>query len=223
MKYLVIGFSFLLFLLSACSSAPDQQTTEELVKNNSGFLSRYDDLKEVEVEDDSRVMRFLSPELKSRGYTNIMVDPISYHPAPPVGDEISREILTDVSNYANQVIVSAIEKSASIATEPSGKSLRLKAAITELNIVDKELTGWQYIPISFLITAASDGLDNMIVKLTVEAEFVDSMSGESLGRVTKTGFGGVLDDDKTQLTLEEVKPLLDKWQKTMEENLKSQL
>jgi hypothetical protein len=90
----------------------------------------------------------------------------------------------------------------------------MRAAITGAKDEKAALAPYEYIPIAFVITTAREAAGVRAKDATVyaEAEMLDSVSGEWLGGVVKKGTGEAVTGGKSgQMTLEEVKPLLDKW------------
>lgn len=208
----------LALFLSACASTDKPDSPEQKVQY-SGFLSNYETLKDHEVKDDSIVKRDISPELKSGKYSKLLIEPVIFYPAPTPNENVSQEMFDSISSYATQVITASADKSGALTTTADGNTLRIKTAITELNVVDKKLRALQYIPIAFLVTAASGKLNDMTVKFTLEVEIEDAATGKSLGRIMKSGFGETLANKEAKVTLEEIKPLLDNWSKTMDKSL----
>mgnify|MGYP005813367223 CR=1 FL=1 len=205
-------FVSVILLLTACTTSPEKQF-------HSGYLSDYTVLKTVDVDDDSELQRFISDKIKTRGYTQVMLDPISYYPAPQVTDTKSSEALADISHYINKTFTNAIASKVSLVSNPGKKTLRIKMAITAVDVVDKELKGIDYIPIAFLFNAAKGGLNDMDVKFQIETEVVDALSGEVLASAVKTGVGVPLDNEESQLKLDNLKPLIDSWSKTLVKTL----
>ncbi|WP_281557395.1 DUF3313 domain-containing protein [Thalassomonas sp. RHCl1] len=213
----------LILLLLGCGSTGTEQSQTAQNNQFSGFLSDYSLLKPVDVHDDSQLQRFISKQVKARGYSKVLLDPISYYPAPPATDTISKKVLTEISQYFNRRFRQAIAKNIQVVNEPGEKTLRMKMAITGVKVTDKSLAAYQYIPIAFLVTAASGGMSDVEVQLQVEAEVVDSLSGELMAAAVKSGKGATLDNDKTPLTLNKVKPLIDSWAKTMQKTMSDNL
>lgn len=208
-----------LLCLVACTSTPKDSPPAKEMTNYSGFLSDYSKLKKVDVGDDSDLMRYISSDIKARGYNKVMLDPVSYYPAPQATDTMSKAVLSEISNYFNQTFSRAAYSKVDLVNKPGINTLRIKMAITGVNIVDAELAAYQYIPIAFLVSAASGGLSEMTVKFQVEAEVVDSLTGEVLAAAVKSGVGEKLANDKTALTLENLKPLIDSWAQTMKKTM----
>ena len=62
---------------------------------------------------------------------------------------------------------------------------------------------------------AAVGARDQIVQLVVEGKATDSTTGKLVASAVYKGVGKDLDNDKTQLTLDDVKPVLDGWAKNM--------
>ncbi|WP_371376553.1 DUF3313 domain-containing protein [Thalassotalea aquiviva] len=222
------GLLSLSLALCACNPAAqqninnDQQSSSDKSQAYSGFLSSYKDLEEIKAEDNSLVKRYISPELKQRGYNKIMVDALQYFPAPKPNDSASRETLSAISEYTNDTFALAIRNTATLATEPGDRTIRLKVAITELNVVDKDSMDYRYLQTEFLSSEAVNEAAELIVKFTIEVEVLDSRSSETLARVVKTGFGESMKAGEP-ITLDKVKPLLDIWRETMQKSIVEQL
>ncbi len=209
--------------LGACSSTSTETAGDAPLNKHSGFLSDYSQLKFVDAGDDSQLTRYISKELKARNYTQVMFDPISYYPAPKTTDTVSKEVLGEISQYFNKTISTEIAKEMPVVNEAGEGTLRFKMAITGVQILDKELAVYQYVPIAFLINAAKGGLTDVEVHFQIEAEIVDSLTGEVMGSAVKSGVGETLANETTALTLESLKPLIDKWAKVMQNTIKQNL
>ena len=206
-----------ILLLVGCSSTPSSNIPEETEnKRYSGFLADYSHLTVVDSDDSDHVQRYVSPLLSTRGYTKLMLDPISFYPAPPVTDQASAETLTDIAKYANQYMFELLKDKDYFTTEPGENTLRLKIALTAVSMQDKELSAYQYIPIAFVANAVRGGLDDLEIALQVESETVDSLTGEPLMQSVRRGIAGTLDSTEAQLTVDTVKPLLERWSNTAE-------
>lgn len=144
----------------------------------------------------------------------ITIDPISFYPAPPVTDQISAETLKNISKYANQYMIGLLKDKDYFTTEPDENTLRLKIALTTVSLQNKSLSAYQYIPIAFVANAVRGGLNDLEVALQVESETVDSLTGEPLLQSVRRGVSGAVDNANVQLSVDNVKPLLERWAKT---------
>lgn len=221
MKYII--FVIALMLVSACSSTPDKAESKDWIASQSGFLSDYSKLKKVDVNDGSDLMRYISEQVKGGKYAKVMFDPVSYYPAPKKTSNITKQVLSDISSYFNNTFAKTALANVEVVNRPGPDTLRIKMAITSVNVEDSSLAVYQYIPIAFVITAASGGLSEMNVKFRMEAEVVDSLTGEVLAAAVKTGEGETLDNDKEMVTLAHLKPLIDSWAVTMQETMTKSL
>jgi len=213
----------LAFSISACSSTSSDNSHDKPLNNQSGFLSDYKQLKPVDVGDNSKLTRFISKQLKMRNYTKVMLDPVSYYPAPKASNNMPQQVLAEISQYFNKRISKAVAKEIIVVNNAGEGTLRIKMAITGVKIIDKELALYQYVPIAFVINAASGGLSDVEVHFQVEAEVVDSLTGEVMASAVKSGVGETLANENTTLTLDNLKPLIDKWAKVMRNTMKENL
>ena len=210
--------AFILICLTACT-ATEKDTNQAPKTNYSGFLSDYSQLKKVDVGDDSDLLRFFDRKIKENGYENIMLDPVTFYPAPKASETISNKALTNIGAYFNNTVLNVAKESGKLVETAGAKTMRVKMAITSIDVTDSKLSAYQYVPIAFLVTAASGGLSEMDVKFQIETELTDSLTGEVLGAAIKQGFGEKLDDSEQALTLDNVKPLIDNWATAMKSTL----
>ena len=66
-------------------------------------------------------------------------------------------------------------------------------------------------------------LSEVEVHFQIEAEIVDSLTGEVMASAIKSGVGETLVNDKTALTLANLKPLIDQWAASMKKTIKQKL
>lgn len=212
----------LVFFLVACTST-DNSPNGDVSSTQSGFLESYENLKPVKSNDDADLLRYIKPGLKQLGYKNIILEPIVFYPAPEPNKLITSESLNKISDYANQKFSAAIASSSNLVEQAGPNTARIKLAITSVEMSDKKLNALQYIPISFLITAASGRLNDMSAQLRIEAQVTDSQTGELLSQAVKSGVGETLDNDQSPLTLDKLSPLIDTWAETLQQTISSQL
>lgn len=203
-------------LLSACSTTNNKT---EMV--NAGFLSDYSQLKPVEMDDDSIVTKYRSTAIDGAKYDSIIIENIDFHPTLPQSNQIPVEVAQQIKQRINDEMHESFAKSYKLTDKPSDSTAILKVAITGLTIDDAELAAYQYIPISFLITAARGKLNDMSVKLQIDAELIDSQTGQVIAAFTKLDEGEVLENDEVQLSLKNLEPLLTRWFKSLDKALNS--
>jgi hypothetical protein len=197
---LLIGTLLASFTLAPAAVAKD---------NNSGFLGDYSKLKEVKDAAGDKVMRYVNPKLKPGAYQSILLDPTQYYPAPVATPQVPASTLTAISSYVDKALRDKLISKVSLATEPGPGILRLRLAITAEGSKTPSLKPYQYIPFAFIATEVMGR--GKVATIKIEAELVDSVSGERMGAAVRDGVGAKLANDKAALTLKDVQPLLDKW------------
>jgi hypothetical protein len=192
-------------LLASFSIAPTAFAKDA----NSGFLGDYSKLKEVKDAAGDKVMRYVNPKLKPGAYQSVLLDPTQYYPAPKATAQVPASTLTAVSNYVDKEMRAKLLSKLSIASEPGPGVLRLRLAITAEGSKTPNLKPYQYIPFAFIATEVIGR--GKVATIKIEAELVDSVSGELMGAAVRDGVGAKLANDKAVLELKDLQPLLDKW------------
>lgn len=196
-------------------------STAEEEKKYSGFLSNYDNLVEVPTGDDDLFKTsWVGDGLSSGKYSALMIDPIVYFPAPMTSEKVTSDVLSEVLSYTNSSIRQSAENTGKLVDKPGPGVARLRLAITGASIDDTGLTALQYLPIAFVASAATGNLDNLAAHLTVEAEVIDSVSGELLSTTVLVGVGKEVEDEEAVLTFDMVQPVIEKWNTAMVDGIK---
>lgn len=179
--------------------------------DDSGFLKDYSQLevKGDRLGVDRRV--WMSDKLTPQNYKNILMDPVAFYPQPQPSGQVTLGTLNDIRDYIDSGLRKAIEKTAPPAKAAGPGVVRLRVAITAAS-VDKGLKPYQLIPIAFLFTAAkrAGGTADYNIKLFVESEMTDSVTGEVLSQVVREAEGIEVKGDEP-LVLKLAQPQLDKW------------
>jgi len=169
----------------------------------TGFISDYSKLKSI---DDNKA-RFVSPNLAS--YKSFIIDPVQMKQVndPPV---LKPEERAEVANYFRESFVKVLKTNGYTVTNKAGVGVaRFRVAITDIH----ESTWWANVHPGSKLTGAGTG------GAAMEGEVIDSVTGEQLAAVVKSGKG-------SQFTLnigntaEDVENLIDQWAKEAEERLR---
>jgi hypothetical protein len=137
----------------------------------------------------------------------VLLDPIQYYPAPQPTEQVQTKTLNDIRNFMDNGLRKGIAARIPLATEPGPGVLRLRFAITAVGTEEAALKPYQYIPVAFLVTAATGRAVD--AKIAVEIEAVDSVTGERMGAAVREGRGAQLKGK--ELTLADVQAQLGKW------------
>ncbi len=208
-------------LLAACASQPSAKT-----EHYSGFLNNYSMLKPMKDVAGESVMGWVSPELTSGKYHAVILDPVEYYPPPKESKDVSSDTLSQILQYYDQQLHDKIGQQFPIVDKPGPGVARLRIAITAVGTENAPLKAYDYIPIALLVqgvkTAA--GKRTQDAQLNTEMEVIDSQSGKELGAVVKSAHGTEVEGmkegpekGKDMVTLDNVKPILDKWAETAAE------
>ncbi len=153
--------------LAACATRPSPTQT--------GFLSRYDQLKPI---DDHR-MRFVSDRLAE--YDSFMVDPVSFRTPP---EKLTVEQRAQVAEHFRARAIRMIEQRGLTVTDtPAGGVARISFAVTDI----ARSTWWKKVHPGMRLSGAGTG------GAAMEAEIVDSVTGEQLAAAVQSSFGTQLD------------------------------
>lgn len=183
----------------------------------SGFLKDYSQLKPAESATGASVKRWIDPNIKLDKYTQVYIEPSQLYPHPQATSVISTQTLQSITRYFDAALQRELGKDLTLAKAPGPNTVVVRAAITAVSTSTEGLKPYEIIPIALVAAAvntAAGGRDQN-VEIATEAAFLDGSSHKLLAQVVRKGSGKSLENDKTQLTLEDVKPVLDGWAKDM--------
>lgn len=179
----------------------------------SGFLRDYSRLKPAESESGAPVMRWIDPDMKIGQYTQVYIEPSQFYPKPQPSAVISAQMLQSITRYFDTALKREMGKDLTLAQGPGPNTIIVRPAITAVSTSTEGLKPYEVIPIALVAAAvntAAGGRDQT-VEIATEAAFLDADSNKVLAQVVRKGSGKPLENDKTQLTLDDVKPVLDGW------------
>jgi hypothetical protein len=171
----------------------------------TGFLSDYSKLK---AQSDTSY-RYIAPGNKLGKYSKFMIDPVVTHfyrgssaQIEQSERKLSEKELTELTNYMHDALVKAIEDRYDVVNRPGPGVARMKVAITNLK---KSGIVQNAIPIGKLVGTGLGGA-------TLEAEMIDSQSGEQLGAIVESQLGERLSLDGYS-TWGDARGIMDRWAK----------
>jgi hypothetical protein len=194
-------------LLAGCAS----QTTQP--SQYSGFLADYSQLKPATSASGVPVLRWVSPDYKAANYSSVYVEKPVFYPAPKPSEQVSQATLDQITGYLQQAIQRELSQRMKVVDTPTSDSLVLRSAITGVSTSAEGLKFYEVIPIALVAAAASTaaGTRDRNTDIYVELEAVDASNSQPLVRVVRKGHGLQLENDSTQLTLDDLKPVLNTW------------
>ncbi|HBZ93582.1 MAG TPA: DUF3313 domain-containing protein [Pseudomonas sp.] len=195
-------------LLTGCASQTTQPT------QFSGYLADYSQLQPATSATGAPVLRWISPQFSSERYTSVYVEKPSFYPAPAPSDQVSAQTLEQVRDYLHQALLRELTNARlRLVDTPSMDSLVLRSAITGVNVSTEGIKAYEVIPVALVIAAASTaaGTRDRDTEIFIELEALDARTSEPVLRVVRKGHGLALENSSSQLTLDDLKPVLDVW------------
>jgi hypothetical protein len=183
----------------------------------SGFLKDYSLLKPAESPSGAPVMRWIDPDLKPAAYTQVYIEPSQFYPKPQPTQVISAQTLQSITRYFDSALKRELGKNMTLAQGPGPNTLIVRPAITAVSTSTQGLKPYEVIPVALIAAAvntAAGGRDQN-VEIATEAAFLDAATNKVVAQVVRKGSGTALENEKTQLSLDDVKPVLDGWANDM--------
>ena len=186
-------------LLSACETTRQTRSTKV-----SGFLGDYSQLEEGGGE--TALMRYINPSADFKKYTKVWIDPIQvYAGSKSKLEKLPQEELQSLVNYLDAALREELKGDYRLVKTSGADVMRLRVAITEAKgskvVLD---TISSVLPPGMAISAlmqVGTGTPSAVGRARVEAELLDSVSGERLmaGVDERSGrkYTGKLDKWKT--------------------------
>lgn len=164
---------------------------------NTGFISDYSRLQPI--KSDAASMRYVSEKL--RGYDQFIIDPIQLSSRE---SKLSPEQRAEVARYLHESMVRVCRDGGIRVTDKAGVGVaRLRIALTSVH----ESKWYLNLHPATKVTGAGRA------GATMEAEIVDSVTGEQLGAAIRSGRGRDLELNPFS-TINDVKNVIDQWAET---------
>jgi Protein of unknown function (DUF3313) len=196
--------------LGACATGSDVKQSE-----GSGFLRDYSSLQETKDTLGKTIRFWVSPKLTPANYNAVLVEPLVYYPEPRPTEQVSAESLRQIITYTNESFQRAIGQRFRVVDRAGPGVLEIRAAISAVAAQGAGLRPYQYVPIAFVATMASNAATGAPQQafIVFEIEATDSVTGELLAMRVRVGTGERLARVGGQpvITLDTVKPLVDEF------------
>ncbi len=146
--------------------------------DHTGFLKNYAQLKPDPQVDGA--LRYVNPRVNLKAYNKFIVDPIAVYFAPGAkAAGIDPAKLKELTDYFRSELVKALNQNSRVVSAPGKGVMRLRAAITDVEESEPLLN------IHPLMKLTGAGLGGA----SMEAEGIDSLSGERIGAIVETRSG----------------------------------
>lgn len=205
----LITVSAAAFLLAGPVGAQQNATNSA----QSGFLGNaYSQMTDAQSTSGQTVKRWIAPEVKAGAYESIVIEPNVFYPQPQSTKQVTAQTLQDINAYFNESVKRELTGLFKFASEPGPKTLRLRTAITSVAVKDMGLKPYQLLPIAFIVTGGKTSKD---ASIAAEYEVQDTETGKVVAVGMRQGTGVELKSATQQLTLADVKPVIDAWAKDL--------
>jgi len=169
----------------------------------SGFLSHnyYSQLKPVDIASEQASYRYLSADFKPADYSAVIIDPVIAFPKPEATEQVSLETVRTLQSKMTELLEESFAQVLPVTKTSAPGVLRVQTAISGVNLSNKALAVYQYIPIALVaatINTAAGGRDQE-VKLYIEMQVVDAVSNVVLAAAVREISGNDLETAKSKL------------------------
>jgi hypothetical protein len=215
---LILVFAVISMFVFGCAGTTPKQD------QYSGYLKNYSQLQQEKDPKGDVVLRFISPRFSPQKYKKVIIEPVQYYPEPQPSEHVTADTLKQIKDYVDQALRFKVGKKLQVVEQSGADTLRLRVALTAVEKSNEGLQPYQYVPVALVITGAraAAGAHPEQAAIFLEAEMTDSISGERLAIAVRGGTGERLTKLKGSgsiVTLDTVKPLLDRWSNAYAEYL----
>jgi hypothetical protein len=133
--------------------------------------------------------RYTQADLALRGYDKILVQPVTLdYDETSLDDGATARQTERVCTATLAALREAVGGRFEIVTEPGPGTIRLTASVSSVQVAEKRRRFWQYTPLGLVKTRVDSarGLNVTLPAATIEIEFVDALTGETLASVSET-------------------------------------
>ena len=183
--------------------------TQQMDTNQfSGFLSQtyYSKLKAVQVPSKQVAYRYISPSFNPASYSEVMIDPVIAFPQPKPTEQVSLDTVRTLQSKMTALLEESFAQVLPVTRTTKAGVIRVQTAISGVNLSNKALAVYQYIPIALVaatINTATGGRDQE-VRLYIEMQVVDAQSNEVLAVAVREISGEDLETAKAKLEADQL-------------------
>jgi hypothetical protein len=198
---------FFLALLSAPACA----------QQNSGFLADYSRLAPAADNPNNRV--WINKEFDFKPYQQVMLDPVEVWVSPTSEYKgASPDMLKRMADNFTAAFKKALRPGYQLVDKQAPGVLRIRLAITGVNLVKPGMKPKDVLPVMFVFKAVSGGMEAKNVVLTAELQALDPANNVVAAAVA-TGTSDKTIADKQDITWKELQGITDNWSKGLRRRL----
>ena len=210
MKKIPLG---LVSIVMAFSLFSGNALSAEAPQASSGYLPADIEakLQKTKLASGRELHVWMSPNLNRTNYKGIMVDSVSFYPAPTPGPQISSSTLDNILAFTTKALRERVGEKLNLVDVAGPGIVRMQVVLTAVKAEKEGLTALDVIPVHFLFSAAKSatGEADMDVTAMAETRLTDSMTGEVLAAGKSVLTGEKLKNSKQQIKLENMQKSID--------------
>jgi len=213
---IIIALTAGVFAISGCASTKQARSVEA-----SGFLGDYSQL--APGDEDEALQLYINPSAAWASYDKIIIDPIRVYASADSGlGSASREELQAIVDYFHAAVREQMGKQYQIVNDPGARTMRLRIALTDARGSKVALdTLSNILPPALVISTLKEvitGSATGVGRASVEAELVDTVSGQRLSAAVDARVGGKTFEGKFD-KWDDVKSAIDYWAERLSQRL----
>lgn len=205
-RKLFVGVALSSLLLAGCVSKITEQS------QYSGFLPNYDGLQEVTTPSGAKAMRWISPGFTASAYNTVVFSQLEMYPVPKPTERVNLQTLQSLQAFTSSSVKSTLAQKFKVVPNlqaaPTGsRTLIMRAAMTGVSASTEGMKWYEVVPIAAVVgtVSAVTGIRDQNTELYVEADFIDSATGQPMVKVVRKVFGATLENDSQAITANDFK------------------
>ena len=184
-------------------------------EENSGFLSDYGRL-EKEGSIRARYLGYTAPGATDVKSSAVYISPLGRFPVAAKFGDLNDDLVGSVLTYTEQQLRSQLAVRTRVVDDKAAADVTLEVALTGLSAQPEGKTVLDLVPVRLVTGAAKNAAMGKVMQATAVLEMRLSQSAsssilrESKHEVLGDSIGRA-DNEKTRMSLDALKPALDKW------------
>lgn len=202
-RTLALAFTGVLLLSACCSNKQPA----------AGFLPEYNLLSPHQAPSGTNLLSWFDPKLPRGRYIQVYLAPSQFYPSLEPSTRIPLSTLAGITDYYDGALRNELGKVMTVVDRPGPNTLVIRPAITELSAHTQGLRFYEWLPFTLLAAGVSSaaGWRDLDTEIASELRFEAGANGKLIGAAMFSGIGLPLENDRQQMTADNVKAVLEGW------------
>ena len=187
-------------------------------EQHDAFLPRAirDQMETVTTPSGVVAQRWFDPEIVLGAYRAVIIDPVVLHPKrPKPTGEVSAKTMNDLAHVTTLVLRREIKGNMTLTRAVAPNTLRLRSAITAVDVENKGFSPRELLPFALVIAAAqfASGSRANEAVIQFEWEILDAKSGRLLAAGIRRDTGAIVErvDGRVRVDGAHLKEAVSRW------------